>query len=254
VKEELYTFDGKRLFPERRAYTLPYDLSAGERELYDAVTNYVRNEMNRAEQLRTVGEGRRGNTVGFALTVLQRRLASSPEAILKSLQRRRERLAVRLRELQARSLAALGEEQLETAFGVDNVDDAIDEMSNDELERLEEEVVDAATAARTAQELKFEIDVLEDLVERARQVRFAENDRKWTELRDLLLDERAMFDSQGNRRKILIFTEHRDTLNYLVDKIRRLLGQDEAVDRIHGGVSREARRAIQDRFRVDDEG
>jgi len=81
VKEELLTMEGKPLFPERRAYTVPYDLSDGEEELYEAVTQYVREEMNRADKLKAQGEGRRGNTVGFALTVLQRRLASSPEAI-----------------------------------------------------------------------------------------------------------------------------------------------------------------------------
>jgi len=75
VKEELLTFEGRPLFPERRASTVPYELSPLEHELYEAVTHYVRTEMNRADQLRQTGEGRRGNTVGFALTVLQRRLA-----------------------------------------------------------------------------------------------------------------------------------------------------------------------------------
>jgi hypothetical protein len=82
VKEELLTMDGRPLFPERRAYSVPYELSTAEQDLYEAVTQCVREEMNRAERLRETGDGRRGNTVGFALTVLQRRLASSPEAIL----------------------------------------------------------------------------------------------------------------------------------------------------------------------------
>src|SRR4249919_3887994 len=86
VKEELLTFEGKPLFPERRAYTVTYPLSPQEALLYDEVTEYVREEMNRADRLKAEGEGRRGNTVGFALTVLQRRLASSPEAILRSLE------------------------------------------------------------------------------------------------------------------------------------------------------------------------
>jgi len=82
IKEELLTFEGRPLFPERRASTVPYDLSPLERELYEAVTHYVRTEMNRAEQLRQAGEGRRGNTVGFALTVLQ---DIAPEVLLKRL-------------------------------------------------------------------------------------------------------------------------------------------------------------------------
>ena len=254
VKEELLTFEGKPLFPERRATTLPYQLSDGEMGLYEAVTHYVRDEMGRADQLKQAGEGRRGNTVGFALTVLQRRLASSPEAILRSLERRRDRLTTRLLETQAKRSQLVHDARTDEAFGADDaddVDDALYELGGAELENLEDVVVDAATASRTADELRVEISVLDDLVQRAKGVRFADTDRKWTELRDLLLDQTAMFDHDGERRKILIFTEHRDTLNYLIAKIRMLLGRDEIVATIHGGVKREDRRAVQDRFRQD---
>ena len=97
VKEKLLKFDGTPLFPERLAYTVNYDLSDAEADLYKQVTDYVREEFNRAEALEN--DGRKG-TVGFALTILQRRLASSPEAIYQSLRRRRERLEKRLREEQ----------------------------------------------------------------------------------------------------------------------------------------------------------
>jgi SNF2 family DNA or RNA helicase len=97
VKEKLLKFDGSPLFPPRLSYTVNYPLSPGEAELYEAVSTYVRQEFNRADALEN--EGRRG-TVGFALTILQRRLASSPEAIYESLRRRRERLEKRLREEQ----------------------------------------------------------------------------------------------------------------------------------------------------------
>src|SRR5215203_7176914 len=97
VKESLLKFDGSPLFPERIAYTVPYKLSEAEAGLYKAVTDYVREEFNRAEALHN---DRRSGTVGFALTILQRRLASSPEAIFQSLRRRRERLEKRLRELE----------------------------------------------------------------------------------------------------------------------------------------------------------
>ena len=95
VKEQLYKFDGTPLFPERLAYTAQYQLLALEDELYRAVTTYVRQEFNRADALQN--NGRKG-TIGFALTTLQRRLASSPEAIYQSLRRRRERLQQRLQE------------------------------------------------------------------------------------------------------------------------------------------------------------
>jgi superfamily II DNA or RNA helicase len=94
VKENLYKFDGTPLFPERRAYTVNYHLSDLEAALYGRVTEYVKEEFNRAEQLE---KGRKG-TIGFALMILQRRLASSPEAIYQSLRRRRERLEERLKE------------------------------------------------------------------------------------------------------------------------------------------------------------
>ena len=99
VKENLLKFDGTPLFPERIAYTVPYKLSEAEAQLYKAVTDYVREEFNRAEALEN---DKRAGTVGFALTILQRRLASSPEAIYQSLRRRRERLESRLRELALR--------------------------------------------------------------------------------------------------------------------------------------------------------
>jgi SNF2 family DNA or RNA helicase len=228
-------------------------------ELYEAVTAYVRDEMGRADKLREQGEGRRGNTVGFALTVLQRRLASSPEAILRSLERRRDRLTTRLQELEAKRAAmaqgariddAFGARDIDETFGAEDLDDALDELGSEELEELEEEVVDAATASRTADELRAEISSLDSLVIQAKKVRFADTDRKWIELRNLL-DSDAMADPAGGRRKILIFTEHRDTLNYLMAKIRMLLGREDVADTIHGGVRREDRREIQDRFRQD---
>ncbi len=89
VKESLLKFDGTPLFPERIAYTVPYKLSNEEANLYKSVTDYVRDEFDRAEALEN---DKRAGTVGFALTILQRRLASSPEAIYQSLRRRRERL------------------------------------------------------------------------------------------------------------------------------------------------------------------
>ncbi len=101
VKERLLKFDGTPLFPERIAYTVPYKLSPAEAHLYKAVTDYVRQEFNRAEALQN---DKRAGTVGFALTILQRRLASSPEAIYQSLRRRRERLEKRLPR--ARTVAA----------------------------------------------------------------------------------------------------------------------------------------------------
>src|SRR3954451_7200771 len=97
VKEELLRFDCTRLFPERRSYTVQYPLSEAEAALYAAVTDYVRDQMNLADRLQA-RDNRRRVAVGFALTTLQRRLASSPAAIHRSLERRLHRLQSELRE------------------------------------------------------------------------------------------------------------------------------------------------------------
>ena len=175
VKEELRTFDGKPLFPERRAYTLPYELSPGEQDLYEAVTQYVREQMNRAEQLKAAGEGRRGNTVGFALTVLQRRLASSPQAILRSIERRRGRLRSRRMEMSSDGTRTTLTTRLDELLGRDAeiTDSDLEDLTGEELEQAEEDVVDAASAATALAELDKEIAVLADLEELARRVRNA---------------------------------------------------------------------------------
>ena len=109
VKESLLKFDGTPLFPERIAHTVPYMLSDPEVALYKTVTDYVREEFNRVDALEN---DRRAGTVGFALTILQRRLASSPEAIYQSLRRRRERLESRMRELEVLQRGRAGDVHL----------------------------------------------------------------------------------------------------------------------------------------------
>jgi superfamily II DNA or RNA helicase len=257
VKEDLLTFEGKPLFPERRAYTVPYRLSEPERELYDVVTEYVREQMGKAQQLAAKGDGKRGNTVGFALTVLQRRLASSPEAILQSLIRRHKRLRLLRQEMIAGGspLERALRERLATMLDKDptDYDSALDEMPSAELEQLEDDVVDAATAARTLAELDKEIAILADLVEVARRVRDLGTDKKWTELSELLQSHPMVRGSDGGPRKLIIFTEHRDTLEYLASRVRSLLGSEEAVVTIHGGVTRDNRRKIKELFTQDKE-
>jgi superfamily II DNA or RNA helicase len=257
IKERLLTFDGKPLFPERRAYTVPYPLTEAERLLYDEVTRYVTEGMDRAERLVTAGHGRRGNTVGFALTLLQRRLASSPEAIYRSLQRRYRKLSERLAEVRAiargetrgpDSVAERLDRLLETR-AID--DDALEDLSGEEREQVEDEVLDAASAATSIPELEGEIADLEALVELARSVRRAGTDRKWAELSSLLSEEPELRNADGTHRKLIVFTEHRDTLSYLVERLRTLFGRVEAVVDIYGGVRREERRRRQEFFAQD---
>lgn len=250
VKEQLLKFDGKPLFPERRAYTVSYKLSDQEAVLYKNVTDYVREEFNRAASLEN--DGRKG-TVGFALTILQRRLASSPEAIYRSLLRRRERLERRLREETLLRRGAKLEDvtfQSVPVLSEDDIDE-LDDSPDAEVESTEEAVVDQATAAKTIAELEAEIAILQRLEALALKVRRSEADRKWEELSSLLQNQAEMFDAQGHRRKMVIFTEHRDTLNYLAERLRSLLGSPEALVTIHGAMGREERAKAQEGFRQD---
>ncbi len=266
VKENLYRFDGTRLFPERIAYTLPYRLSEAEAQLYKAVTAYVREEFNRAEAL----EGdKRAGTVGFALTVLQRRLASSPEAIYQSLRRRKERLATRLRELQLLHRGGTLEQSSTMLLDKEDLEDLEDALDT-EVEEAEETILDQATAARSIEELKIEIGTLQELEGLALAVVRSGTDTKWRELAGLLSEifkqphlvaEEAVPYGSGAipppqhhpGQKLVIFTEHRDTLNYLQNRIGTLLGRREAVVCIHGGLGREERLKVQEAFKHDPE-
>jgi superfamily II DNA or RNA helicase len=298
VKESLLKFNGTPLFPERIAYTVPYKLSDAEAQLYKAVTEYVRDEFNRAEAL---ANDKRAGTVGFALTILQRRLASSPEAIYQSIRRRRERLQSRLRELEVlqRGAAVDPTQAAMPTLDDDDVED-LEEAPDDEVEKAEEEILDQATAARTIAELKAEIATLERLEQLALAVRRSGADTKWRELASLLgeifspgsgsqdLSGLKSRSREGHlsalpyswtsvqspvpsiaeatppygagpipaptpspHQKLVVFTEHRDTLNYLQVRMTTLLGSPESVVLIHGGMGREERLKAQEAFRHD---
>lgn len=260
VKESLLKFDGTPLFPQRIAHTVPFKLSPAEEYLYTIVTDYVRQEFNRAEALEN---DKRAGTVGFALTILQRRLASSPEAIYQSLRRRRERLESKLREAELLDRGGKQVKQLPALIpdlSHDDLDD-LEDAPEQEIEEAEEQVLDQATAAKTIGELRIEIDQLKVLEDQAHSVRKSGTDTKWTQLSGLL---NGIFSSSGNEKqneipqgigsphqKLVIFTEHRDTLNYLESKIKTVLGSEDAVVTIHGGSARQDRLNVQEAFRHD---
>ena len=262
VKENLLKFDAKPLFPPRMAYTVSYKLSDAEARLYAEVTNYVREEFNRVEKLQN---DKRSGTVGFALTILQRRLASSPEAIYQSLHRRKERLEGKLREMELIQRGTVPPEDVNKdtpSLDVEDMDD-IEDAPDSEMEQEVAEIVDAATAARSIVELKAEIGTLSRLEALALVVKKSGEDKKWSELSQLLQEifvpklseEKAPYGSgvlpppkPSPHQKLIIFTEHRDTLNYLQQKITTALGM-EAVVLIHGGMGREERTKAQESFR-----
>jgi superfamily II DNA or RNA helicase len=272
VKEGLLKFDGTPLFPERIAYTVPYKLSEAEAQLYKTVTDYVREEFNRAEAL---ANDKRAGTVGFALTILQRRLASSPEAIYQSLRRRRERLESRLREMEVLQRGGQTAPILAADLPVLDAEDVedLEDAPDNEVAAAEEEILDQATAARSIAELRAEIETLKGLESLALGVRRSGTDTKWRELSTLLSEIFTTAAIAGNvaepvipygageiprptpsmHQKLVLFTEHRDTLNYLESRITTLLGRNEAVVIIHGGMGREERMKAQESFKHDPE-
>lgn len=251
VKENLLTFEGTRLFPERKSYSLHYQLSPAEMKLYETVTDYVSHQMDRAKRLQEEGDKRRGLAMGFVLAALQRRLASSPYAILRSLQRRKERLEKKLEEYEKANpdepqpkrstrFSQLSDSQLEQ---IDT-----DEFHDEEMEEIIDEAFDDDTTIPIDPvETKAEIEILGELIEYADGVYRQGTDAKWSEL-SKLLGSNQMFAKDGSRRKLIIFTEHKDTLEYLVKKIRKFLGDEKAVVQIHGGMQRGVRLRVQEAF------
>jgi len=227
LKEDLKDFHGRPLFPPRRVYTRTFRLSDAEKRLYNRLTEYVEQEYGRAMQ----GEKR---NVAFALLLLQRRFASSIYAARKSLERRRDRL---------QKFLELGARFTEQGQGVLFLDeDELEELEEQERVQLEDELLEKLTNAATQAELRREIETLNDLVQLARQAEKQEIETKLNELREVL-DE---LNLRGTREKLLVFTESRDTLDYLVRQLRKW---GYAVTELHGGMNLDARIRAEHEFR-----
>jgi len=223
LKEDLKGFDNAPLFPPRRVETVKYRLSDAEKMLYNAVTKYVEQNFNKALQ-------KEKRNVTFALTILQRRLASSVRAVRKSLERRRNRLE----ELYNRG-------QLLQEVGY--TEEYIEDLEENERWQKEEELLEKLTSAETLEELKAEIDKLTELVLLAREVEKQEIETKLNRLREVIEDEKL----RETGTKILIFTESRDTLEYLAEKLGKKWGY--AVTTIHGGMGMDARIRAEHEFK-----
>ncbi|MXY00660.1 MAG: DUF3883 domain-containing protein [Chloroflexi bacterium] len=249
-KEKLTDFDGKPLFPRREARTLRYDLSDAEKDLYRKVTAYVRDGLAKAQRMRKERDEIRGLAVGFALTSLQRRLASSPAAIYRSLERRHRRLTERLDQLRREADSGvggpdLGRWQRRAIFGFDP-----DDYSDEDVQILEESLLEGATAARTVEELAVELEELSPLVPQAEALRRRRDDAKWRRLREAVVRD-ADDVSEGQPVKLIIFSEYVDTIEYLRDRLQDEFGRPDSVLVIHGRMRRQDRRQVQDQFRVD---
>ncbi len=210
LKEDLRNFDRTPLFPLRMVNTIKYNLSHDERLLYNAVTDYVQKYYQRA-----LNKDKRNVT--FALYILQKRMASSIRAIKNSLVRRKRRLEEIYRQ---------GEIMQKEGY----IDEStLEDLSEIERWKLEEELLEKLTTAETLEELKEEIDKLDDLVKLAKEAEKKEIETKLEELKKVMDSEHL----KKNGTKLLIFTESRDTLEYLVEKIRNW---GYSVTYIHGGM------------------
>lgn len=235
LKEDLRDLHGRRLFPDRHARTVAFRLNGDEYALYKAVTAYINAFMPHQA-------GQRRTSVALARTVFQRRLASSTRAIHESLRRRLDKQTALLEELEglplaqrAKRLAAIQGRLYDAERDEDDLDDA---------ER--DALVDEYTAALEFEQLRGEIAALHDLVEQARRVREQAADSKLAALRGCLAG--AEFDElKDGRGKLLIFTEHRDTMNHVREHLDRW-GYSTCV--IHGGMNPHERRRAQEEFRT----
>ncbi len=216
MKEDLKDFEGKPLFLPRYVKTVGFRLSVEEKTLYNDVSRYVTEQYNKA--LRT---DKRRN-VAFALVILQRRLASSTYAILKSLERRQERLTELLKGVEKPAAP-------ERAFDFEDVED----MSEEDRWKAEA-LWETLSVAENRQELVGEIDTLGELIEQAKLIIQKESEVKINELKKTMDD----LSKKSPNTKILIFTEAKDTLDYLERKIR---SWGYSVNVIHGEMKLEER-------------
>jgi len=220
TKEALKNFNGEPLFPPRYVETVPYNLgidSPNEKLLYNALSKYVQEQYNRA-----LTKGRKRN-VAFALVILQRRIASSTYAVLRSLERRRKRLSDLLER------AEQPPERKDYFVDLEEVED----LSEEERWK-EEEFWETLSVAENRQELRKEITILEDLIRQARTIIENEEEIKLRSLKETLDTLNQQFPGE----KVLIFTESLDTLTYLEKRMRDWGYQ---VNTIHGKMKLDER-------------
>ena len=228
MKEEMITFDGEPIYPPRRSRTIAYPLKQGEvseQSLYDAVTAYCEKYFDLAGQYNR-------SAAKMAMMVLQRRLASSTFALLQSLIRRAEKLQITLRSLQDGKLSTEGLERTQAEL---SDADIREEKTGDEEEFVEgkeeaekvDEDLERATASRSIAELETEISHVQNLAELARKVYNLKAESKFENLWEAL--------TEYPDTKVLIFTEHRDTMTFIIERLEAL-GFTDKVAQIHGGM------------------
>ncbi len=245
VKEEMVDFDGNPLFPQRICDTVQYDLSQGEvseQALYDQTTAYIRNYYNQARLLNR-------QAARFAMTVFQRRLASSTWALLRSLRNRMNKLEGLIEDLKSgrSDEARLSKQQQRLDSNLEDVlasktadeetsDHGVEEHANSEAQAL------GAFVAFSIAELVDERTQLSRLIQLAEAVYASGSESKFDRMRELI------GSSELGNEKIILYTEHKDTLDFLVQRLEGM-GYAGQVARLHGGMDFRQRDSEVERFR-----
>jgi len=211
------TWVAEKIFTKRIPHTVEFRIDGAEFDLYREVTRFVKQQSTKAA---SQGDDPRARAVGFLMSLYQRRLASSTYAMRHSLQNRAKRLEVGLKR--AQDLARLAPPDLPDP-------DELEEMEESERERLEA-TLEAITLAGNAQQVHEEIQELKALASQAQAVEQCGAEAKLSKLKELLQQE-GFFDHPEKR--LLVFTEFKDTLDYLVE---RLKSWGFRVGCIHGGM------------------
>ena len=211
------TWAAQSVFTKRITHTADFSIDGDEFTLYEEVTRFVRRQSTRAAAR---GDDRRARAVGFLMSLYQRRLASSAYAMRRSLENRARRLEEGLK--QAQELARTAPPDLPDLEDLEELEDA-------ERERLER-MLEAVTLAGNAEEVREEIAELRNLAERAMLVEKSEAEAKLTKLREILRQQGFFEDAS---KQLLIFTEFKDTLDYLMERLR---AWGFIVGSIHGGM------------------
>ncbi|MBE2266657.1 MAG: DEAD/DEAH box helicase, partial [Anaerolinea sp.] len=226
TKEEMVRFDGTPIYPKRVSDTLSYDLTQGavsEQTLYDQTTEYIRFYYNRARMLNR-------SAARLAMSVFQRRLASSTYALLQSFERRIKKLEGLIADVEAGriDLTAFAP-TVEYALDTGTADE--EDMTSDKRERNEadEETVMRGVVAVSLAELETERLRVQDLLTLAQQVEAQGDESKLQRLLDIIRDP------DYRDEKLIVFTEHRDTLNFIVRRLEGM-GFTGEIARLHGGM------------------
>jgi superfamily II DNA or RNA helicase/transcriptional regulator with XRE-family HTH domain len=230
TKEEMVRLDGSRIFPPRKSDTLSYQLSQGEvseQALYDRTTDYMRDYYNRARILNR-------SAARLAMSVFQRRLASSTYALMRSFERRLAKLDALIEDVRAGRLTTeqlLSLQERLRVRDIENDKTADEEEAEDGLEENEAAELEAmaGVVGVTLGELEAERNQVRSLLDLARKVYERGEDSKFEKLREVIRDP------QWRDQKILVFTEHRDTLDFIVQTLEGM-GFAGRVARIHGAM------------------